>query len=212
MTEAEAALAPYGVSRETLDRLEALAVVLAKWNPRINLVAKGTLPQIWTRHIADSAQVFGLAPPDARTWIDLGSGGGFPGLVIGALAAEKNPGLDLTLVESDTRKCAFLSTAAHEMGVALTVLPRRIEALERRAYDVISARALASLDKLLEFAEPLAGPGTICLFPKGAGAAEELTRAAASWHIRHRAHPSRTDPDAVVLEIQEFSRGPHQRT
>jgi len=206
------ALAPYGVSRETRERLEILAALLAKWNPKINLVAKSTVEAVWTRHIADSAQIYGLAPPEARSWIDLGSGGGFPGLVIGAMAAERNPGLDLALVESDVRKCAFLSTAAREMGLKIRVLPRRIEAVEPGPRDVISARALASLDKLLGFAEPLAGPGTICLFPKGAGAAGELTEAAANWHIRHRAHPSRTDPDAVILEIQEFSRGPLHRT
>ena len=206
------ALAPYGVSRETRERLEVLAALLAKWNPKINLVAKGTVEAVWTRHIADSAQIYGLAPLEARSWIDLGSGGGFPGLVIGAMAAEKNPALDLALVESDVRKCAFLSTAAGEMGLKIRVLPRRIEAVEPGPRDVISARALASLDKLLGFAERLAGPGTICLFPKGAGAAGELTEAAANWHIRHRAHPSRTDPDAVILEIQEFSRGPLHRT
>ena len=211
MTDQEAALAPYSVSRETRERLERLAVLLAKWNPRINLVAKGTVPQVWTRHIADSAQIFALAP-SARTWIDLGSGGGFPGLVIGALAAEKNPGLDLTLVESDARKCAFLSTAAREMEIRIRVVTQRIETLPPKAHDVVSARALASLPDLLEMAAPLVGPGSICLFPKGAGAASELTRAAETWHIRHRAHPSRTDPDAVVLEIQEFSRGPLHRT
>ena len=123
------ALAPYGVSRETRERLEVLAALLAKWNPKINLVAKGTVEAVWTRHIADSAQIYGLAPPEARSWIDLGSGGGFPGLVIGAMAAEKNPGLDLALVESDVRKCAFLSTAAGEMGLKIRVLPRRIEAV-----------------------------------------------------------------------------------
>ncbi|MDF2231185.1 16S rRNA (guanine(527)-N(7))-methyltransferase RsmG [Albimonas sp. CAU 1670] len=212
MKDAETALAPYGVSRETRERLEVLAALLAKWNPKINLVARGTVEKVWTRHIADSAQLYALAPQDARTWVDLGSGGGFPGLVIGAMAAEKNPGLQLSLVESDVRKCAFLSTAAGEMGLKIKVATKRIEALEPGPRDVVSARALASLTRLLDFAEPLVGPGTICLFPKGAGAAEELTEAAAAWHIRHRAHPSRTDPDAVILEIQEFSRGPLHRT
>ncbi|WP_339947079.1 16S rRNA (guanine(527)-N(7))-methyltransferase RsmG [uncultured Albimonas sp.] len=212
MTEAETALAPYGVSRETRERLAILAALLAKWNPKINLVARGTVEAVWTRHIADSAQLFDLAPPEARTWIDLGSGAGFPGLVIGAMAAERNPSLDLALVESDVRKCAFLSTAAGEMGLKMSILPSRIEAVTPGVRDVISARALASLDKLLGFAERLAGPDTICLFPKGAGAGDELTATARSWHIRHRAHPSRTDPDAVILEIQEFSRGPLHRT
>ena len=208
---AEAVLADLGVSRETRARLETLANLLAKWSPKINLVAKSTLSQVWTRHIADSAQIYRIAPPEARSWVDLGSGGGFPGLVIGALAAQFNPDLDLTLVESDQRKCAFLATAARDMGIRIAIKPQRIEALTPGPRDIISARALASLPKLLELAEPLAGPGTVALFPKGADAASELTSAARDWHIRHRAHPSATDPNAVILEILEFRRGPHER-
>ncbi len=208
---AEAILEGLGVSRETRERLELLAALLAKWNPKINLVSNSTLAHVWTRHIADSAQIYGLAPASARTWIDLGSGGGFPGLVIGALAAQFNPDLELTLVESDQRKCAFLATASREMGIRTTVLPRRIETLTPGPRDIISARALAALPKLLELAGPLAGPDSIALFPKGADAASELTSAARDWHIRHRAHPSATDPNAVILEILEFRRGPLER-
>lgn len=209
MTERVAGL---DVSRETSERLRLLADLLRKWSPRINLVAKGTLEEAWERHVVDSAQIFALRPAGARDWADLGSGGGFPGLVIAALAAEAAPELRVTLVESDSRKCAFLATAAREMGVEARVVTSRIEALPRTVRDVVSARALAPLPRLLELAEGQAGPGTICLFPKGAGAACELTRAARNWHIRHRAHPSVTDPNAVVLELQEFSRVPQDRS
>lgn len=208
---AEPILSSLGVSRETRAKLEILAALLTKWSPKINLVSNSSLAHVWTRHIADSAQIYGLAPESARTWIDLGSGGGFPGLVIGALAAQFNPNLDLTLVESDQRKCAFLATASREMGIKISIKPQRIEMLPPGPRDIISARALASLPKLLELAEPLSGPGTIALFPKGADARAELTSAALGWHIRHKAHPSATDPNAVILEILEFRRGPLER-
>ena len=200
------------VSRETSERLEILVALLRKWSPRINLVGRATLDDTWTRHVLDSAQIFELAPKGARDWLDMGSGGGFPGLVIAALAAEKAPEMAVTLVESDVRKCAFLHTAAREMRVKTTVVNSRIEALAPASRDVVSARALAPLTKLLALAEGQAGPGTICLFPKGAGAASELTEAARDWHIRRRTHPSVTDPSAVILELQEFSRVPQDRT
>ncbi len=166
----------------------------------------------WDRHVLDSAQIFALAPHGAKDWVDLGSGGGFPGLVIAALADELSPELRVTLVESDARKCVFLTTASRELGIRAQVINSRIEALAPARRDVISARALAPLPKLLALAEGQAGPGTICLFPKGAGAASELTEAARNWHIRHRTHPSMTDPEAVILELQEFSRVPQDRT
>ncbi len=175
-------------------------------------MSKATLETAWDRHVVDSAQLLRLAPEEAKDWVDLGSGGGFPGLVVAALAAEKSPRMRVTLVESDARKCAFLTTAAREMGVKVTVENARIEALAPMRRDVVSARALAPLLRLLEFASSQAGEGTVCLFLKGAGAASELTEAARHWHIRHRTHPSVTDPNAVVLELQEFTRVSHDRT
>ena len=202
----EALLARLDVSRETSARLDALVAVLEKWSRTLNLVGKGTLAEVWTRHVEDSAQLWPLAPASARSWIDLGSGAGFPGLVIAALAADERPDLHVTLVESDTRKAAFLGAAAREMGVSVTIRDVRIEALEAPPADVVSARALASLDRLLDYAAPLLAPGGVCLFPKGAGHASELTEARRRWQCRVVAHPSRTDPAAVVLEIQELAR------
>ncbi len=194
----------FDVSRETCARLEAYIALLSRWNARINLVAPATIDTAWTRHVADSAQLFGLAPESASSWIDLGSGAGLPGLPVAALAAEKLPGLHVTLVESDTRKAAFLATAAREMDLDVTVEPHRIEALTPRPYDVVSARALASLDRLCGLAHRFSGPGTIFLFPKGARLDSELTAATAGWHIRAERIASRTDPEATVLRILEL--------
>ena len=194
----------FGVSRETCERLEAYIALLRRWNARINLVARGTIDAAWARHVADSAQLFDLAPAAASSWIDLGSGAGLPGLPVAALAAERVPGLHVTLVESDTRKAAFLVTAAAEMGLDVTVEPRRIEALPARPYDVVSARALAPLDRLCALAHRFSGPGTVFLFPKGARLDSELTAATAGWHIRAERIASRTDPEATVLRILEL--------
>lgn len=194
----------FGVSRETCARLERYLALLARWNRRINLVAPGTLENAWERHLADSAQLFDLLPSAARSWIDLGAGGGLPALPVAALAAEKAPELRLTLVESDRRKAAFLAAVAREMGLDVAIEARRIEDLPPASYDVVSARALAPLDRLCTLAHRFAGPGTVFLFPKGRRVDSELTAAAARWHIRAERIASRTDPEAAVLRISEL--------
>lgn len=196
----------FDVSRETMGRLEAYAALLVKWNPKINLVAKSTIPDVWHRHMADSAQLWATAPKGAKTWMDIGSGAGFPGLVIGAIAAEKAPDLKVTLVESDRRKSIFLKSAAREMGIAVEVITKRIELLEPQSADILSARALSSLTQLLEFAEKHRKPDGVCLFPKGARVDSELTEASSCWHMAYETFPSMTDPDAVILRIGEFKR------
>ena len=201
---AEAFARAFSVSRETCARLELYLDRLARWNGRINLVAPDTLREAWTRHIADSAQLFALAPAGTRSWIDLGSGGGLPGLPVAALAAEKAPALRVTLVEADRRKAAFLVTTAREMGLAVTVEARRAEALPAHPYDVVSARALAPLDRVCAFAHPFKGPGTVFLLPKGARLDSELTAAQAHWHIHAERVPSRTHSDAAILRILEL--------
>ena len=115
------------VSRETIDRLSIYANLLEKWNPRINLVSRSTLDDLWSRHIVDSAQLFELAPVTAKHWVDLGSGGGFPGLVIAILAKELRPELEVVLVESDQRKCAFLRTVSRETNCGAVVHSKRVE-------------------------------------------------------------------------------------
>jgi len=202
----EAFRATVDVSRETLDRLIAYEALLRKWNAAINLVSPQTLSQVWTRHFLDSAQIFALGPETARHWADLGSGGGFPGLVIAVLAAEKRPDLAVTLVESDRRKSAFLMTAARELCVSVTVKSERIEVLAPLQADILSARALAPLTDLLGFAERHLAPGGTCLFPKGARWREELAQACERWSFHHNPHPSETESEAVILQIDGVKR------
>lgn len=196
-------LAGVDVSRETFDRLTALTALLQKWNPAINLVAKSTVAEAWDRHILDSAQLYRLAPSQLHHWADLGSGGGFPGLVIAILAQEKDPGCRITLVESDQRKATFLRQAARELGLLkVTVLAERIEALSPLAADVLSARALAALPQLCHFALRHLSPTGLALFPKGAQHLDEVAQARHDWHFDLSTFPSDTDPAAVVLAMK----------
>lgn len=195
-----------GVSRETEARLATLASLLRKWSPRINLVSRTTLDDLEHRHIADSAQLFALRPPTARHWADLGSGGGFPGLVIAILAAEQAPDLTVTLVESDRRKAAFLATAARACTITPRIIPTRIESLPPLGADVLSARALAPLPRLLELAAPHIAETGIALFPKGAGHAQEIDTALASWRFSVQKLPSQTDPDGTLLLLRGIAR------
>ena len=194
------------VSRETIDRLKVYEGLLQKWNPKINLVSKSTLADAWIRHFMDSAQIWYMAENNPQHWLDIGAGAGFPGLVVAAIAAEKSPEMRVTLVESDQRKSVFLRTVAREMGVKVDVITSRIEAIPPLNADVLSARALASLPELLEFAEKHRKPEGVCLFPKGTNVDSELTRAAKTWHISYETLPSTTDSNAVVLRIGEFHR------
>jgi len=197
----QAALAPFDVSRETSDRLAVLAAELQRWQAVKNLVGPATLKEVWTRHIADSLQLLAHAPA-ARLWLDLGSGAGFPGLVIAIAGQER--GLSAHLVESNSRKCAFLRHVARLTGAPATVHEARLEAVVPNFVgraDVVSARALAPLAQLLAWTEPLLTSGTVGLFPKGRDAAAELTHAQKMWRFDLAILPSRTDPEARVLRI-----------
>lgn len=196
----------YDVSRETIERLVVYEALLQKWNPKINLVSKASIQDVWRRHFMDSLQIWYMAPDKPLNWLDIGSGAGFPGLIVAAIAAEKSPDTLVTLVESDQRKSVFMRTVAREMGVKVSVLTARIENIPAQNADVLSARALASLPQLLEFAEKHRKPDGVCLFPKGARVDSELTEAALSWHISVETLPSATDSNAVVLRIGEFHR------
>jgi len=197
------------VSRETWERLAQLESLLGKWNRRINLVSPRTLPDFWTRHVLDSAQLFDLAPQGSGSWADLGSGGGFPGLVVAILAADERPDLRVTLVESDQRKAAFLMTAAREIvpAAGVRVLAARAESVPPLSADVVSARALAPLAALLPLAMRHLAPKGVALFPKGARWRDEVAAGLANWRFNIQNHPSRTDPEAVVLAIEGISRG-----
>jgi 16S rRNA (guanine527-N7)-methyltransferase len=199
-------LAQLAVSRETLERLTVFAALLRQWSPRINLVSRASLPQLWTRHIVDSAQLLAHAPGSARHWLDIGSGGGFPGMVCAIVATESHPCLRFTLVESDRRKSTFLRTVARETGVHPEVKAERVEALSPQAADIVSARAVAPLVTLFDHAYPHVRPGGMLLFLKGARYAEEIDEARASWRFTVDARASITAPDARILICRNLSR------
>ncbi|TCO73434.1 16S rRNA (guanine(527)-N(7))-methyltransferase RsmG [Rhodovulum euryhalinum] len=195
------------VSRETSARLTRYAALLRKWSPVINLVARSTLDVLEERHLLDSAQVFEHLPSRAQRWTDLGSGGGFPGLVVAILAAECAPELEVDLIESDQRKAVFLRTVAQELGLTnVTVFSERIEDVPPRGSDVVSARALAPLSALLGHADRHLARDGIALFPKGVRHAAELDEALASWRFDVQKIPSTTDPQAVILKIGGIAR------
>lgn len=193
------------VSRETLARLDGYAGLLTKWNPAINLVAPSTLGQLWTRHFLDSAQVLEIAP-EGRTWVDIGTGGGFPGLIVAILAAEKRPNLRVTCIESDLRKATFLRTVARETGVKADVISKRIEQVDPLGADILSARALASLAQLLSYAERHLSPNGRALFLKGANHAAEVQEALETWSFRADTYPSKTSSEAVILSLGDIRR------
>ncbi|MBF9029337.1 16S rRNA (guanine(527)-N(7))-methyltransferase RsmG [Rhodobacterales bacterium HKCCE3408] len=194
------------VSRETLERFETYLAELARWNGTINLVAPSTLPDAWARHILDSYQLFGLRQTDSGHWLDIGSGAGFPGLVCAIAATEAAPDLRFTFIESDLRKCTFLREVARKTGTPVNVLSRRIEDAPPQKADIVSARAVATLDRLCDLALPHLAPGGICLFPKGKSHADEEIAADANWRMKREVFPSKTDPEAVIFRIGELSR------
>lgn len=194
------------VSRETIDRLACHGALLTKWNPRINLVSAASLADYWSRHVLDSMQLFSLRPAQARVWVDIGTGGGFPGLVVAILAAEQEPEMRVTLVESDHRKAAFLSQAIRATGVTAQVIAARAEDIPRRDADVISARAVAPLDRLLKLVERHLATGGRALLPKGAAVEDELRLALEYWRFDLHKIASVTNPKAAILSIGDLSR------
>ena len=196
------------VPHETLELLRDFVSLVIRWNRRISLIGRDERTDIWGRHVLDSAQLLPLAPAAASTWLDLGSGAGFPGLVCAAIAGAQNRPTTFTLVEADGRKAAFLREAARCLSLHITVVEARIEALSLPVQDVVSARALAPLDRLLEYAHPFCHSGSVLLFPKGRQAESELTLARAGWHIRVERVRSRTEPDATILRLSEVCRRP----
>jgi len=194
------------VSRETIDRLKIYESLLLKWNPVINLVSQSTLPQIWTRHFLDSAQLWALRPENAKSWLDLGSGGGFPGLIAAILAAEQQPSFCVGLVESDARKASFLLKVSQETGISPRIHIERAEKLPATRSDVISARALAPINKIFEYVARHSGENTTCLLAKGENHEIELTEARKYWKFELKKISSLTDASGVILKIERLVR------
>jgi len=185
------------VSRETIDKFRAYLILLEKWQARINLVANSTLAEAWQRHILDSGQLAAFYPPKTQNIMDVGSGAGFPGLVLAIMG-----GVTVDLVESDQRKAVFLSTVIRELDLSAKVHNQRIETLPQLFPDVITARALAPVPKLLKLIENQLSPESVCLFLKGAAVQDELTNLQTYSTMDATTHPSLSGPTGVVLELK----------
>ena len=192
---------PNDISRETSEALDRFAALLLRWNRTVNLIARKDEQRLWERHIADSLQLATLMHRAPGQAIDLGSGAGFPGLVL-AIAT----GVPFDLIEADQRKAAFLREAARVTGARAQVHATRIETAQIVPAPLITARALAPLPRLLDLAAPLLATGGICLFLKGANVQAELTQAASQWHMKVEILPSQTAPEACILRISDLTR------
>ena len=201
----------YNISRETLTKLMAYQALLGKWQQSVNLVGPNTLAHFWQRHAADSAQILRHAPDTARVWLDLGSGGGLPGLVLAIMLAEKTPEAHMHFIESDRKKAGFLRAVIADIGLQATVHHARIEAVSEAMppalaqTDVITARALAPLPDLLRLLVPFCNSSTVALVHKGRNWQEELTASEQYWKLKLSAQVSDTDAAARILEITAVS-------
>jgi 16S rRNA (guanine527-N7)-methyltransferase len=201
----EAFAAACDVSRETLERLGRYADMLIKWQKSINLVSPDSLKDLWRRHMLDSAQLQAFLPPQIQGLVDMGSGAGFPGLVLAILGVS-----NVHLIESDARKCVFLAEAARAAGLEVGSNPivhrSRLEDVVDLRVDVVTARACAPLRDLLAYAEPFLHSDSICLFLKGGRVDEELTEAAKTWSMRVERFPSLSDPSGTILRMKQVAR------
>jgi 16S rRNA (guanine527-N7)-methyltransferase len=196
-----------GVSRETLDRLSAYADLLVRWNTKTNLIGRSTVDDLWRRHFLDSAQLWDLLPNPVPALVDMGSGAGFPGLVLAIMGASSTH-----LIEGDHKKAAFLREAARVAGAAVTVHACRTEAVKGIKAGIITARALAPLTELLALAAPFSSHETVHLYPKGQNLEAELTATHKIWTMEVEKFTSRTDPAATILRLSEVRRVGDSRT
>lgn len=192
------------VSRETADKLGLFGELVRKWNPRINLVSPATLDALEARHVADSVQLVALLAEAPLHWVDLGSGGGFPGIVASIILRDEPT--RFTLIESDQRKAAFLRAACRTLDLShVAILTTRIEEASPQHADVVSARALAPLDRLMPLVRRHLSANGVALLPKGRNWAAEVEAARCDWQFQYRSFPSKTDPEAVILKISGVS-------
>jgi 16S rRNA (guanine527-N7)-methyltransferase len=193
--------AEFNVPRGTMDRLDAFAALLREESGRQNLVSKASLDTLWQRHIVDSAQLLRFAPSPNASWIDLGSGAGFPGLMVASLH-----GGSVTLVEERRLRVDFLQRAAILLGIEPEIVPAKVERMSPRAFDVICARAFAPLPKLLDLGSRFSTAKTRWILPKGRNARSELDEVQSSWQGDFRIEPSLTDPDAGIIVAEGVMR------
>jgi len=194
------------VSRETFEELQQFADLVRKWTPKINLISPATIPELWERHIVDSAQIYRFAPESYEKWVDIGSGGGFPGIVMAIIAKTQQPNASFILIESDQRKATFLRTAARELNLRVTVLAERIEKASAQGADVVSARALSTLSTLLPLIERHINSDGQAILHKGKKAGEEIADARQNWRFDLEEFSSLTDLGGQILIVKGISR------
>jgi len=194
------------VSRETLDALKYFEDLVVLWNPAINLISNSSVSDLWSRHIVDSAQLFLFTLPDEGLWLDVGSGGGFPGIVVSIVAKELAPSLRVVLVESDNRKCVFLRTVIRGLGLSVKVINDRIENVKLDDVVYLSARALRNLNSLLFIVENNVSRETVCVFPKGRSYKKELVESQKNWKFDYNLIDSNTSEDSKVIVLKGLER------
>lgn len=196
----------YNVSRETFDKLKTYQSMLIDWQQKFNLVSSSTLKDAWNRHFLDSAQLFKLLPENAKVMYDFGSGAGFPGMVLAIMANEKMPNLAINLVESTAKKTLYLNAVKEQTGANVNILNERIEKLPLAKADVITSRAMASLNELLWYAIRFCSKNTVCIFPKGKRYAEELAEAHKHWKFKCQILPSEQSEEGKILVITNLTK------
>lgn len=194
------------VSRETFEKLEKYVELVKKWQKSVNLISNTTINQIWERHICDSVQLIGFMDIDSNNFFDIGSGAGFPGLVLSIILSEKNPTAVVELVESDRKKCLFLNEVKRQLGLNVKISNQRIEKLDDNKYDVITSRALASLDKLFDYVYRFCNERTKLIFPKGENFESEILEAKEKWCFDYKVEISKTNEKAVVLIVENLHK------
>ena len=205
LSEGELAfIAAEKVSNETIERLRIHESLLKKWSAHSNLVAKSTLPHIWFRHFLDSAQLLQYGPSGSSSWLDLGTGAGFPGMVLAIIGAEKLPTARFTLVEANRKKCEFLFAVADETGVDVRIRHARSEDIEPQNADAVTARAVSPLARLLELAKPHLARNGFCIFPKGVRYEAEICAARLRWNFAVERAASITNKSSAILMIREL--------
>ncbi len=204
------AISLLNVSRETVDRLDRFSKQLERWSSRINLVSKNTLSEVWSRHILDSAQILTLLPKEPINICDMGSGGGFPGLVLAIILEERLEAYEICLIDSDQRKCAFLRQMALQQGLKVKVLTGRLEEIEPQGAQVITARALAPLPDLIAFGTRHMKENGKMIFLKGKTAKHEITSAQEDWKFEYQTYTSLTSADSFLIEIKNVESLPNK--
>ena len=196
----------YNVSRETFDKLKHYQSMLIEWQSKFNLVSSSTLDDAWNRHFLDSVQLFQYIPNQAKVLYDFGSGAGFPGMVLAIMANEKMPDLQVSLIESTTKKTLYLNAVKSKTNTNVTILNDRIENLQLPKADVITSRAMASLTELLGYAYKFCKKESVCIFPKGKKYAEELSEAHKRWKFKCRIVASTQSDEGKILIINNLSK------